>query len=353
MGDEMTVNTDVTPEEAPATETTPETGGESHVESHDDGGTKFTFSVDENGNRSLSLGEDTPTEPEEAPQENNEAATNPQQENPTEPAVQPYENMEQVVQAAGAGNLDPARLTQEQQQSIIALQQRQQMEQQRQQFMAQQQAAAEQARQQAFSQLAVQAKAAAMQELGISDNDLTNADFVENGAEKKAKFEALYNKKLLEGQYNYIQNEVVQQQRMEAYNQGVNEIQSFCADERVKNPHFQQTIQLMETAKNTMPYNVAAKIFTAEHNIQNGVLTHNDIATFRQYYDHCKKLAYQNAANVTTKPKPTASVPNVERAGTTQNNADVPHLNTANLRSMNQYQRDKVMQNYISQLMSK
>ena len=258
--------------------------------------------------------------------------------------------MEQVVQAAGAGNLDPSRLTQEQQQSIIALQQRQQMEQQRQQFMAQQQAAAEQARQQAFSQLAVQAKAAAMQELGISDDDLTNADFMEDGAEKKAKFEALYNKKLLEGQYNYIQNEVVQQQRMEAYNQGINEIQSFCADERVKNPHFQQTIQLMETAKNTMPYNVASKIFAAEHNIQNGVLTPNDIATFRQYYDYCKKLAYQNAANVTTKPKPTASVPNVERAGTTQNNADVPHLNTANLRSMNQYQRDTVIQNYISQL---
>ena len=345
MGDEMTVNTDVTPEEAPATEPTPEAGGESHVESHDDGGTKFTFSVDENGNRSLRLGEDKSNDPE-VPQESNEPAANPPQENPTEPAVQPYENMEQVVQAAGAGNLDPARLTQEQQQSIIALQQRQQ-------FMAQQQAAAEQARQQAFSQLAVQAKAAAMQELGISDDDLTNADFMEDGAEKKAKFEALYNKKLLEGQYNYIQNEVVQQQRMEAYNQGINEIQSFCADERVKNPHFQQTIQLMETAKNTMPYNVASKIFAAEHNIQNGVLTPNDIATFRQYYDYCKKLAYQNAANVTTKPKPTASVPNVERAGTTQNNADVPHLNTANLRSMNQYQRDKVMQNYISQLMSK
>lgn len=353
MGDEMTVDTDVVSEETSVTGPAIETGSESHVESHDDGGTKFKFTVDESGNRSLSLGEDTPTEPEEAPQESDEPAANPPQENPTEPAVQPYENMEQVVQAAGAGNLDPARLTQEQQQSIIALQQRQQMEQQRQQFMAQQQAAAEQARQQAFSQLAVQAKAAAMQELGISDNDLTNADFVEDGAEKKAKFEALYNKKLLEGQYNYIQNEVVQQQRMEAYNHGVNEIQSFCADERVKNPHFQQTIQLMETAKNTMPYNVAAKIFTAEHNIQNGVLTPNDIATFRQYYDHCKKLAYQNVANVTTKPKPTASVPNVERAGTTPNNADVPHLNTTNLRSMNQYQRDKVMQNYISQLMSK
>jgi len=352
MGDEMTVNTDVTPEEAPATEPPAEVGSESHAESHDDGGTKFKFTIDENGNRSLSLGEDKPTEPE-TPQESNEPTINPPQENSTEPAVQPYENMEQVVQAAGAGNLDPARLTQEQQQSIIALQQRQQMEQQRQQFMAQQQAAAEQARQQAFSQLAIQAKVAAMQELGISDDDLTNADFMEDGAEKKAKFEALYNKKLLEGQYNYIQNEVVQQQRMETYSQGVNEIQSFCTDERVKNPHFQQTIQLMEVVKNTLPYNVAEKIFATERNLQNGILTPNDIAVFRQYYDHCKKLAYQNAANVTTKPKPTASVPNVERAGSAQNNADVPHLNTANLRSMNQYQRDKVMQNYISQLMNK
>lgn len=347
MEDEMTVNTDVTPEDMPATE--PAVEGDS--ESHDDGGTKFQFSIDENGNRTLKLS-DTPAEPE-VPQEDDKPATNQPQENPAEPLVQSYENMEQVVQAAGAGNLDPARLTQEQQQSIIALQQRQQIEEQRQQFMAQQQAAAEQARQQAFSQLAVQAKVAAMQELGISDNDLTNADFVEDGAEKKAKFEELYNKKLLEGQYNYIQNEVVQQQRMEAYNRGVNEIQSFCADERVKNPHFQQTIQLMETTKNTMPYNVAEKIFAAEHNLQNGVLTPSDIVTFRQYYDHCKKLAYQNAANVSTKPKPTASVPNVERAGTTQNNVEVPHLNTANLRSMNQYQRDTVIQNYISQLIRK
>ena len=76
MRDEMTVNTDVTPEEVPATEPTPETGGESHVESHDDGGTKFTFSVDENGNRSLSLGEDKPNDPE-VPQESNEPAANP------------------------------------------------------------------------------------------------------------------------------------------------------------------------------------------------------------------------------------------------------------------------------------
>lgn len=346
MGDEMTANTDVVSEETSVTEPATEASNESR----DDGGTKFQFTVDENGNRSLSLGEDKPAEPEEAPQESDEPAANPPQEKPTEPAIQPYENMEQVVQAAGAGNLDPARLTQEQQQSIIALQQRQQMEQQRQQFMAQQQAAAEQARQQAFSQLAIQAKAAAMQELGISDNDLTNADFMEDGAEKKAKFEALYNKKLLEGQYSYIQNEVVQQQRMEAYNQGVTEIQSFCADERVKNPHFQQTIQLMETTKNTMPYNVAEKIFATERNLQNGVLTPNDILTFRQYYDYCKKLAYQSAANVSTKPKPTASVPNVERAGSAQNNTEVPHLNTANLRSMNQYQRDTVIQNYISQL---
>ena len=82
MGDEMTVNSDVTPEEVPATEPTPEAGGESHVENHDDGGTKFTFSIDENGNRSLSLGEDKPNDPG-VPQESNEPAANPPQENPT------------------------------------------------------------------------------------------------------------------------------------------------------------------------------------------------------------------------------------------------------------------------------
>lgn len=46
MGDEMTVDTDVVSEETSVTGPATETGGESHVESHDDGGTKFTFSVD-------------------------------------------------------------------------------------------------------------------------------------------------------------------------------------------------------------------------------------------------------------------------------------------------------------------
>ena len=192
---------------------------------------------------------------------------NPQQEisateNNEQSLEQPkaYASMEEVVQAAAQGNLDQSRLTTEQVALINAVQQRQIFQQQQVQLAQQRQAQADEQRRQAFANIAVQAKQAAMQELGITDEQLESSAFDVGGDEVRQKYQEAYNAKLLKGQYDYIQQEVVQQQRQESFQRNMGEVQSFAAMESAKEPHYQEIINLMNTEKMNMPYAQAQKI---------------------------------------------------------------------------------------------
>lgn len=286
-----------------------------------------------------------------------ENADTPQQEDNTsfeqsEAPEQPktYANMEEVIQAAAQGNLDQSRLTQEQVNLINAVQQRQLFQQQQLQLAQQRQAQADEQRRQAFASIAVKAKQEAMQELGISDEQLEGSTFDVGGDEVRQKYQEVYNAKVLKGQYDYIQQEVVQQQRQESFQRNMGEVQSFATMESAKEPHYQEIINLMNTEKMNMPYAQAQKIVQAENNVMNGIFTENELATMRQYYDHCKKMVYQKAGNVTTTPQRT-SVPNVERAGAQGQGNDGVKFNFASLKGMNQLQRDNAMIDLIGQLM--
>ena len=282
---------------------------------------------------------------------------NPQQEisateNNEQPLEQPkaYASMEEVVQAAAQGNLDQSRLTTEQVALINAVQQRQIFQQQQVQLAQQRQAQADEQRRQAFASIAVKAKQETMQELGITDEQLESSAFDVGGDEVRQKYQEAYNAKLLKGQYDYIQQEVVQQQRQESFQRNMGEVQSFAAMESAKEPHYQEIINLMNTEKMNMPYAQAQKIVQAENNVMNGIFTENELTTMRQYYDHCKKMVYQKAGNVTTTPQRT-SVPNVERAGVQGQGNDGVKFNFASLKGMNQLQRDNAMIDLIGQLM--
>ena len=261
-----------------------------------------------------------------------------------------YASMEEVVQAAAQGNLDQSRLTTEQVALINAVQQRQIFQQQQVQLAQQRQAQTDEQRRQAFASIAVKAKQEAMQEIGITDEQLESSAFDVGGDEVRQKYQEAYNAKLLKGQYNYIQQEVVQQQRQESFQRNMGEVQSFVAMESAKEPHYQEIISLMNTEKMNMPYAQAQKIVQAEQNVMNGIFTENELATMRQYYDHCKKMVYQKAGNVTTTPQRT-SVPNVEKAGVQGQSNDGVKFNFASLKGMNQLQRDNAMIDLIGHLM--
>ena len=295
------------------------------------------------------------TESTDTPEQNNPEASQSEQSETVsnEQAVeQPkaYASMEEVVQAAAQGNLDQSRLTTEQVALINAVQQRQIFQQQQAQLAQQRQAQADEQRRQAFASIAVKAKQDAMQELGITDEQLESSAFDVGGDEVRQKYQEAYNAKLLKGQYDYIQQEVVQQQRQESFQRNMGEVQSFAAMESAKEPHYQEIISLMNTEKMNMPYAQAQKIVQAENNVMNGIFTENELATMRQYYDHCKKMVYQKAGNVTTTPQRT-SVPNVERAGVQGQGNDGVKFNFASLKGMNQLQRDNAMIDLIGQLM--
>lgn len=268
-----------------------------------------------------------------------------------QPSVQPYADMTEIVQAVGSGTFDQSRVTPEQQQMIVELQQRQAQQVQQQQYLAQREQQVEQARRQAFMQIAQNSKAEAMRELNISDDDLQNAEYTDDGQALRQRFEEAYNSKVLKAQYDYIQAEVVQQKKEESFRSGLNEIETFCAGERANEKNFQQIVQMMDTAKYELPYRDAQRIVQTEQNLQNGILTPADIAVFRQYYDYCKKQVYQKNSGVTTTPRPAAKVPRVESAGQASNASDSPRLPN-NMRGMTQLQRDKAVTDYINNLVN-
>lgn len=360
MPDEMNVTTPTevsAPSEPSTSSDTPSTASEPSTPSQSaDSDVKVVVNP-VSGERSVEFinKPETATEPteqpiEQTPQNDTQQIEQPQQDTSTQP--QTYANMEEVLQAVSTGNFDESKLTQEQMQTINAIQQRQAYMAQQQQIAQQAQAQAQQARQQAFATISQQAKQLALQEMGITDEELTGADYTEGGDELKRKFTELYNNKVLAGQYAYIQQEVQQQNKVESFRHGLQEVQNFCISESQKEPHYQEIVQVMDTAKMDLPYKQAQKIIQAEQNMQNGVLTQNDIATFREYYDYCKKQVYQSKNGVTTTPRPTATVPRVETSGQGGKNTPAPTLNFSSLRGLNQFERDKAVSNFIATMLN-
>lgn len=311
--------------------------------------------VDESGNRRIEMSENPFNTEErqeavhEPPQEEAPNEEPSQVEQPSEP--QYYADMNEVVAAAASGILDETRLSSEQRSTILALQQQQAQKLAMEQRRAQEQAQAEQARQQAFGNIAVQARQQALQVLGITEADLTNATYVESGENLKDKFEETYNNLVRQGQYNYIQNEVVQAQRQEAYNRSLQEINNFCNAERVKEPHYDEIVKAMDTAKYEMPYREAQSIVEAEQNIQNGILGAKELETFRKYYDYCKRQAYQKASGVSTTPRKTNAVPKVEQPGQPHGSSERQSIDIKAVRGMNAAQRSDYMRQVIASMM--
>lgn len=299
--------------------------------------------VDPNtGDRTVEFTQEEPTE--EVPQEE------PTVEETTEPQEQEqkFYTDSEFLEAYGKGVVNPAMVTPEQQAQITAARQKE---------MAYQQAAFERqraeqirneqlatARKQNLGRIAAEARLLALQQAGLTEDDLNNLDYVEGGEEKKRAFEMAYSNNFSNLFYNMAEQEVRMKQQYETNAASMQEISVFCEQERVSEPHFLEILELMNTARNTMPYEKAVKIIQSEQNLSNQCCTQQDLATIREYYDECKKMIYQQSAQVSKVPKRTA-VPNVEKSGTP--NVQTESFDFAKLRGMSQYDRDAAVMRYI------
>lgn len=338
---------------AQSAETTSTASAESSSASSSDSDIRVV--VDEKGNRRVEMSSDPfNIQQEQQEQKAQEPATEPtsiteSEQKPAEP--QYYADMNEVMAAAAQGALDNTRLSEEQRNTILAIQQQEQQRIALAQAREQAERQSQENIRKAFGELKAQAQKQALQTMGISEEDLANADFVENGAEIKEKYNQLVDDMVLRGQTAYFRQETLLANQAAANAGSLQEIQSFCNSERAKESHYNEIIQMMDTVKMDMPYRDAQAILEAERNCQNRAMTAKDVAVFRKYYDYCKKLAYQKANNVSTTPRRTNAVPKVEQPGQPHSSSDRQGINVSAVRGMNAMQRQNYMTKVIESMM--
>ncbi len=309
--------------------------------------------VDENGNRRVEMSNDPFNIQQKPPeqQEPQEIDNTPSIAEPEPTKPQYYADMNEVMSAAAQGMLDDTRLSTEQRNTIIAIQQQEQQRIALAQAREQAEKQSQENVRKAFGELKAKAQKQALQTLGITEEDLANADFVENGATIKEKYNQLVDDMVLQGQTAYFRQETMLANQAAANAGSIQEIQTFCNAERAKESHYNEIIQLMDTVKMDMPYRDAQAVFEAERNCQNNAMTAKDVATFRKYYDYCKKLAYQKANNVSTTPRRTNAVPKVEQPGQPHSSGERQGIDVKAVRGMNAMQRQNYMTNVIAGMM--
>lgn len=326
------------------------TGSDSTASSSD---SDIRVVVDDKGNRRVEMSSDPfnihqEQQKEQTPQD---VDTKPSIAEPEPTQPQYYADMNEVMSAAAQGVLDDSRLSVEQRNTIIAIQQQEQQRIALAQAREQAEKQSQENVRKAFGELKVQAQKQALQTLGISEEDLANADFVENGAAIKEKYNQLVDDMVLRGQTAYFRQETMLANQAAANAGSLQEIQTFCNAERAKEAHYDEIIKMMDTVKMDMPYRDAQAVLEAERNCQNNAMTAKDVATFRKYYDYCKKLAYQKANNVSTTPRRVNAVPKVEQPGQPHNSDSRQGINVKAVRGMNAMQRQDYMTKVIESMM--
>lgn len=196
----------------------------------------------------------------------------------------------------------------------------------------------EEARRQFYNRVEEIAHAAALQDCGLTEEQLAVAEYSDD-ADIQAKAKQ-YNTAIAFHRQNVINNvqrkQMEQQevaQRQQAFMQSVaNEINQLRSEEK----EFDQIDILMGTMYKQMPYDKAVKYANAIQAFNQGTLTAAQAEDLRAYYKEARTHYYatKNGYGVVNKPVP--SVPKVEQSGSDtlrQVANDVPQVTVADLRN--------------------
>lgn len=200
---------------------------------------------------------------------------------------------------------------------------RQQQAQQQAQMQAQQQQLEEQQKQAAldkqrklYADIDDAAKKKAMQDLGITDDDLSLSEYSDDEETKKKIQEyttaVAWNKQAL---INAMQQQQMQEQGKLAQQRAIYQsITDFAADKQKSEPHFAEINQMLSTHYQELPYKEAATIAGAIDALNKGNITEQQCKVLEQYYENTRTYFYGKQNDLTKQPKK-IPVPNVEKPG--------------------------------------
>lgn len=174
-----------------------------------------------------------------------------------------------------------------------------------------------------FNNLEQEANRLAMQDLGITEKALEDADFSDDGGDAlRSKLETAKNwhkqRIMNELQGRYQQEQAYRAQQQQIYK----EIGEFTANAQKSEPHFQEIDKMLATAWQEMPTKYGTVVQNALTALAQGTITRQQAQVIQKYFEDTRRLYYarKNGLNQVSKPQVKKKPPVVESAGNGKRN---------------------------------
>lgn len=304
------------------------------------------------GRKSIVTKETEPTTQDEPPAPQPTAQDEPPK--PQEPLIQTGAyTLDELNDAIRQNTVNESRIPAEYQ--FQYQQYRQQQAQKQAQIQAQQQQIEEQQKQVAldkqrklYADIDDAAKKKAMQDLGITADDLSLSEYSDDEETKKKVQEyttaVAWNRQTL---INAMQQQQMQEQGKLAQQRAIYQsITDFAADKQKSEPHFTEINQMLSTHYQELPYKEAATIAGAIDALNKGNITEQQCKVLEQYYENTRTYFYGKQNDLTKQPKK-IPVPNVEKPGMGAQTKPKA-VDFTKMRSMGDRERRAFMSRYFS-----
>ena len=328
------VQNEPAPAPAPATDDVPSSEESSPKE-------KYVLYTDENGNKELKIVRDEEPKQAESREEQVQEQTDDTAkltqnidavaEQTTTP-TQPY-NLNEFLNALTSDSVDESRIPAEYmaqysnykiQQAIEAKNKqaelaKQQQEQINQKLTPEQ----EQDNMKTFLQnLDDEAGKRAAHDVGMTEEDMENIDFMDDGDEKLVNYKLAKewhrNRLMVELQERANVENTARQKQAAIYQ----EIQNFTTQAKQSEPNFEAIDKMMSERYKTLPYEEGKRVEAVLQALGNGTITEAQTVELKNYYDATRKEFYAKKNGLSTTPRRAPKPPAVERAG---NGKEIQH----------------------------
>lgn len=294
---------------------------------------KYILYTDENGNKELKIvTDDEPQqeEPQQEPAQADDAAPFTQNIDTAAEAVntptEPY-NYNEFLNALTVDNVDESRIPAEYMeryrdykfQQVMAAKNKQAelAKQQQEQINQKLSPEQEQNNMKTFLQnLDDEAGKRAAHDVGMTEEDMENIDFMDDGDEKLVNYKLAKewhrNRLMVELQERANVENTARQKQAAIYQ----EIQNFTTQAKQSEPNFDAIDKMMSERYKTLPYAEGKRVEEVLQALGNGTITEAQTVELRNYYEATRKEFYAKKNGLSTTPRRAPKPPAVERAGT-------------------------------------
>ena len=155
----------------------------------------------------------------------------------------------------------------------------------------------------------------AAHDVGMTEEDMENIDFMDDGDEKLVNYKLAKewhrNRLMVELQERANVENTARQKQAAIYQ----EIQNFTTQAKQSEPNFDAIDKMMSERYKTLPYAEGKRVEEVLQALGNGTITEAQTVELKNYYDATRKEFYAKKNGLSTTPRRAPRPPAVERAG--------------------------------------